>query len=375
MNNFKLNYAGVTLYFGLNSINNLVKYLNPYKSVVIATGKKSAKISGALDDLKRILSKQEIEYEIFDEITSNPWASQADKLAYFIWSGGFDAIIAIGGGSVIDTAKASSIVSINGRSIKEYMYEGRTIKKWLPVFAINITHGTGTEVDRYSVLTDDVTNDKVGFVSVYPRVSIDDPKYTVTLPKVQTIYTSLDAFYHAYESATTDNAFPFVSLLSKEAIFKIKEWLPKALNKPENIGARYWLLYASMIAGISIDCAGTHVIHVMEHILSGLNPKLAHACGLAIIGPRSVYYTHKLFPEKSAYVLKVLDNSIKPISEDAEKAENIVKGFQQSIGFKEKLSDHGFTEKDVERITYGAMGYLKEHWKAEIIKDILLRSF
>lgn len=114
------------------------------------------------------------------------------------------------------------------------------------------------------------------------------------------IYTSLDAFYHAYEAATQREASPFVLMLSTEAIRLVRSWLPRALTSPQDLIARYWLLYASMLAGIAIDLAGTSIVHTIEHVLSGLNPQLAHGCGLGIVRPRSAYYIHRASPEASA---------------------------------------------------------------------------
>lgn len=369
LRSFVLRYAGVELHFGVNTIVRLADWLKRHERVLLATGRRSAKESGALDDVLRIASECGAAHEIFSEVTPNPWASQADKMAERAWSVGAEAIVAIGGGSVIDAAKVAAMVAASGGRAADYVYGRRRARGCLPVYAVNLTHGTGTEVDRYSVLTIDETREKRGMVSIYPTVSIDDPRYTVTLPRDQTIYVSLDAFYHAYESATQPNSPPFVELLSVESIGLLREWLPRAVESPGSLEARYWLLYASMLAGIAIDVAGTHVNHLLEHELSGINPKLAHGCGLALLGPRVAYYTHRIAPHASARVLRPLDPSIKPVPEDAEKAMRAVAEFQRSVGFVERLSDYGLTEGDLPRIASkyaGLMGL-----SAEQLLDIL----
>lgn len=373
LKNFIFRYAGIELYFGPGSIAALEDWLTNHERVLVATGRRSAKESGALDDALKILSKHGVTYEIFSDVTPNPWASQADRMAERAWAMGAEAILAIGGGSVIDTAKVAAMIAVGGGKAVDYIYGRRRAKRCLPVYAVNLTHGTGTEVDRYSVLTVDETREKRGMVSIYPTASVDDPSYTLTLPKDQTIYVSLDAFYHAYESATQPGSPPIVEILSAEAIRLLREWLPRAVENLKDLEARYWLLYASMLAGVAIDMAGTHINHLLEHELSGAQPKLAHGCGLALLGPRVVFYTHKLLPQASAAVLRALDPTIRPAPDDAERAMNAVKRFQEGVGFRERLSDYGFSESDLRHIARkraGAMG-LSEEQLFDILRSAL----
>ncbi|MCD6300646.1 MAG: iron-containing alcohol dehydrogenase, partial [Staphylothermus sp.] len=133
---------------------------------------------------------------------------------------------------------------------------------------------------------------------------------------------------------TAKNTSPFVATLTEEAVKNIKAWLPKALDNPQDLEARYWLLYASMLAGIDIDASATHIIHAIEHAISGLKPEIPHGAGLAILGPRSIYHTHKAVPQESARVLRQIDPTIKPVAKDAEKAEKTVKEWQKNLGFE-----------------------------------------
>lgn len=369
LRSFTFMYAGIELYFGPSSIAGLEDWLKNHEGILIATGRRSAKESGALDDALKILSKHGVAYEVFSDVTPNPWASQADRMAERAWAMGAEAILAIGGGSVIDAAKVAAMIVVSGGRAADYVYGRRRAKGCLPVYAVNLTHGTGTEVDRYSVLTVDETKEKRGMISVYPTVSVDDPRYTLTLQRDQTVYVSLDAFYHAYESATQAGSPPIVELLSAEVIRLLREWLPRATENLRDLEARYWLLYASMLAGVAIDIAGTHVNHMLEHELSGANPRLAHGCGLALLGPRVVFYTHKLSPQASAAVLRALDPTIRPVPDDAEKAARAVKEFQESVGFRERLSDYGFSESDLREIVRRRAGFMG--FSEEQLLDIL----
>ncbi len=381
LRNFMLRHASTALYFGVGAIENLPKHIEGYGKAVIVTGRRSAELSGALKEIKKLLSDRGLDYVVFDKITPNPWVSQADELAANIWRESPDVVIAIGGGSVIDASKYASVIAASGGRAIDYLHETASPKRHIPLIAINLTHGTGTEIDRYGVLTVDNTGEKRGHSILYPDASIDDPRYTLTLPLNQTVYTSLDAFYHSYESATAKLTSPYITLLARESVNLLSEWLPKAVKELNNIEARYWLLYSSMLAGIVIDTSSTHIVHAIEHALSGLNPKLSHGCGLAIIGPRAAYYIHKAAPIESAEVLRSINSSIKPVAEDAEKAENAVMEFQSSIGFNERLGDYGFTEKDVPKIISlikTSLMYLTENTPfrvaEDIVRDILIRN-
>ncbi len=378
----KLRYGSTLIYFGEGCI---ARYLSRYIEggwVAVITGRKSARVSGALDDVGGVLREKGVEYIVIDRVTPNPSIDLADEIAREVWEYGAQAIIAIGGGSVIDVAKFVSVISYCGGRAGDYLYWRRRSCGKRLLIAVNLTHGTGSEIDRYAVLTNTITGEKRGISIVYPDVSFDDPRYTATLPRSQTIYTLLDAFYHVYEASTSLYANMFTYTLSKDASHLIVEYSPKTLDQPNNIGYREKLLYASMIAGIAIDQSGTHLIHALEHALSGLNPGLPHGAGLGIIGPRAIKYIHKAVPEQSALMLKPLNPGIKPLSTYSGEAEETMKRFYSEINFDERLSDYGFDRSDLEKaveLVFNGLKYLLDgspfNLTREIARDILFSGF
>jgi alcohol dehydrogenase len=345
---FQILHAGVKLFFGIDSVWNIRDYLRGFKKLLIVTGRRSAKVSGALDDVLKILNEYGIEYIVYDRVRPNPTVDIVHGIVNEYRDSGAEGIIAIGGGSVIDSAKAARVVIAGGGNIVDYVYGLKEIpEKQVFLLAINLTHGTGTEIDRYAVVNIPEKKEKRGFSPGYPSISVDDPRYTRSLPRSQTIYTSIDAFAHSVESSTTTRANPFVWLLSGEAIRNIIEYLPRALRDPSDLTARYWLLYASMIAGISIDYAVTHLGHALEHFFSGLNPELPHGAGLAILYRKLLGFFYRINPEVMSKLLKPLNKDLKPVPEDGVLAEKSYNEFLERIGFEEKLSDYGFGLDDV----------------------------
>ncbi len=345
---FMILHAGVKLFFGIDSVSRIRGYLGGFKKLLIVTGRSSAKVSGALDDVLGILGEYGVEYVIYDRVRPNPTVDIVHGIVEEYRDSGAEGIIAIGGGSVIDSAKAARVVIAGGGSVVDYVYGLKKIpEKQVFLLAINLTHGTGTEIDKYAVVNIPEKRVNRRFSPGYPSVSVDDPRYTRSLPRSQTIYTSIDAFAHSVESSTTTRANPFVWLLSGEAIRNIIEYLPRALNNPHDLTARYWLLYASMIAGISIDYAVTHLGHALEHFFSGLNPELPHGAGLAILYRKLIGFFYRINPEVMSRLLKPLNKDLKPVPEDGVLAEKSYNEFLEKIGFTEKLSDYGFGIDDV----------------------------
>lgn len=377
---FTLRYGKTLLYFGPNSITSLRERLSGIRRAYLVTSRNAAKISGALSEIESYLTQNRVEYGIFNEVVANPTASLVDTIAEKIWRFGADVIIAIGGGSVIDSAKIASVIAVCGGRTPEYLKRARDVCGALELIAVNLTHGTGSEINRIAVATIDETREKVSIASdyLYPLIAIDDPRYLITLPKNQTIYTAIDAFYHALEASTSRASSPFTRTLCEAVVQLIVRWLPIAVKKPYDIEARYWLLYASTLAGIAVDNSRTHLIHAIEHVLSGLEPSLAHGSGLASIGPAAIKLLYRHVPEVLYELLKHLDSSLNPDPSDAEKAAEAVRKFQMEVGFREYLTDYGFTAEMAERVSemaFKSMAYLLELSPIDVNRDLLKRLY
>jgi alcohol dehydrogenase class IV len=351
------------LFFGCGAIQkfeDICKELanrNINKLLIIA-GKNSYKTCGAWDVIEPIMKKHNIEYTLFNEMQPNPIVDDVEKAVEIGIKFGAKGIVAIGGGSPIDAAKAVSVLINypNANLYDLYTHNGKfpEEKKCLPIIAINTTHGTGTEVNRFSVITFPKTTEKLGtgVESFYPLYSIDDPNLLKKLPLNQTLYTSLDAVNHATESATSKINSPYSILLAKETIRLVAKYLPIVVKDPSNEEARYYLHYASAIAGISIDNAACHLTHSLEHPLSAIKQELAHGLGLTILLPA-------VLQEIYASSWEILIDIYEPIlpkdakwgqdlKKEAVEFAKIVEDWIFSLNVKEKLKEVGFTKKDLE---------------------------
>lgn len=346
------------VYFGVGAITKIEDIAKDLKTkgidkVIVVSGKGAYKVTGAWGYVEKALNNNGICYINYAKVTPNPTTEAINEAVGDAKNFGAKAVIAIGGGSPIDTGKSVAILMEYPDKTAEDLYEFRfTPDKAVPIVAINLTHGTGTEVNRFAVATNLEKNFKpaIAYDCIYPSYSIDDPQLMTKLSLKQTLYTSIDAVNHVVEAATTKVASPYSIGLAKETIRLVSEYLPKATANLEDLEARYYLLYASLLGGVAFDNGLLHYTHALEHPLSGLKPELSHGLGLAMLLPAVI---KAIYPEKA----KTLADILEPIApglngspDEAEKAAKLVEKWLFSVGVTQKLTDDGFTEEDVDKL-------------------------
>lgn len=222
-----------------------------------------------------------------------------------------------------------------------------------PIVAINLTHGTGTEANRFAVATliEKDYKPAIAYDCIYPTFSIDDPQMCTKLSLNQTKYVSIDAVNHVIEAATSKVATPYTVTLARETIKLVAKYLPVALNNPEDVEARYYLLYASLLGGICFDNGLLHYTHALEHPLSAVKHDLSHGLGLSMLLPSVV---KNIYPAKSHILADILAPIVdglegKPL--EAKEAALGVQKWLKSVGVPEKLADMGFKNEDLDKLT------------------------
>ncbi|MBB6062385.1 alcohol dehydrogenase class IV [Thermosipho japonicus] len=348
-----------TCYFGVGAIKKISDILDNLKAqgidnVIFVTDKIAYKVTGAWDAIEPELKARGFKYVIYEDVSPNPTTIQINEATKLGLQNGAQAVIGIGGGSPIDTAKSVAILLEYPEKTAEELYEGLfSPEKAKPIIAINTTHGTGTEVDRFAVasILEKEYKPAIAYDCIYPFYAIDDPQLMVTLPKSQTIFTSIDAVNHVTEAATTLLASPYSILLAKETIRLIARYLPQTVAHPDDLTARYYLLYASAIAGISFDNGMLHFTHALEHPLSAVKPDLAHGLGLAMLLPAVVKHIYVAKPEVLADIYEPIVPGLKGVPGEAEKIAAGIEKWLFNLGVTEKLEDMGFTENDVKKLT------------------------
>jgi len=356
--NVRMLRTRTNLYFGVGAIAYFKEIADQLvergiTSVLVVTGHGSYLKSGAWEVVEKILRAGKIQYALYDRVTPNPTTVQADEAAAAGRAINAGAVVAIGGGSPIDTGKSVAILlKYPGKTARELFSQGFTPKSALPIVAINLTHGTGTEVNRFAVLSIPETEQKpvIAFDCIYPTWSIDDPALMTGLSPEQTRFVSIDAVNHVIEAATSKVANPYAVMLGRDTIELVVHYLPYADKDPSDLTARYFLLYASMLAGMAFDNGLLHYTHALEHPLSALRPKLSHGLGLAVLLPAVIQVIYPQKPLILADLLRPIAPNLQGKPEEAHEAGKAVQMWLNRCGVKQKLSDVGFTREDVAKL-------------------------
>ena len=343
------------VYFGCGAIQKINDIAKIYaergiNKIIVMSGKNAYKSTGAWDIVEKALKENHIEYINYDKVTPNPTTTAIDEAAKMARDFGAKAVITIGGGSPTDAGKSVAILlkypQETGSSLFEFKF---TPTEAVPIVAINLTHGTGSETNRFAVATILEKNYKpaIAYDCIYPEFAIDDPDLMIGLSPKQTRYVSIDAVNHVVEAATSTVASPYSITLARQVIELVGKYLPKAIQNPQDKEARYYLCYAALMGGVCFDNGLLHYTHALEHPLSAMKPDFSHGLGLAILLPAVI---KNIYSAKEATLKYILEPIVKDIT-TAESAAQGVYEWLKSVDVPNKLTDEGFTDSDVEKLT------------------------
>lgn len=272
------------------------------KALVVVSNGKSTKVNGSLATLEGELAKAGVAHVLFDRIPANPTEPVVQEGVEFGRANGVDFVVALGGGSVIDSAKAiAAMIPQKGGRVWDYMATGTSEHRPfnatpLPTIAVTTSAGTGSEVDGGSVITSPVTHEKAAFFGPCPVLAIVDPELMLTVPPTFTAYQGFDALFHSTEGYISKSCNEMAALVEREAIRLIGKSLPVAVADGKNLAARTDVAFANTLSGYSMMAGTCTSEHSLEHALSGEHGDLPHGAGLIMIS--LAYYRH--FIEKGA---------------------------------------------------------------------------
>ncbi|MCL2683842.1 MAG: iron-containing alcohol dehydrogenase [Synergistaceae bacterium] len=294
----------------------------------------------------------------FCEAVPNPTVEIVERGLEKFQEAGCDLIVAVGGGSAIDTAKGIGLLATNGGKIRDYEGTDKTLHAMTPLIAISTTAGTGSEVTRFAVITDERDHSKFTIVDWHmtPNVSVNDPELMLSMPPQLTAATGMDALTHAIEAYVSKNATPITDAKAYKAIELVARNLHTAVKEGSNIEARENMCYASFLAGTAFNNAGLGLTHAMAHPLGGMY-NLPHGLCNAILLPHVAKFNIDSAGKKYSE-LSVAAGIGKPWRSERENCSSLV-GFltnlSRKIGIPGGLAETGVKEKDLERLASDAM--------------------
>ena len=330
-----------------------------YKKVMLITDKDLVKF-GVAAKVEEVLKGAEIPYELFSDIKPNPTIKNVlDALAAFQASGA-DCIVALGGGSSIDTAKAVGVINNNPEFGDVRSLEGvaPTKNRAVPTFALPTTAGTAAEVTINYVITDEENKKKMVCVDPndIPMCSVIDCELMMSMPKGLTASTGMDALTHAIESYITPGAWTMSDMFEEKAIELIHEHLYNAVQNGQDVVAREGMANAQYIAGMGFSNVGLGIVHSMAHPL-GAFYDTPHGVANALLLPYVMEYNAES-PAKPKYlgIAKAMGVDTTGMSEDegVKAAIEAVKALSISINIPQRLSEIGVKKEDLHDLAVAA---------------------
>ncbi len=331
---------------------------------LVVTGGSGAAKSGALKDVKAALISEDIAFDVFSEIGPNPLLSACHKAGALAREAGADFIVGIGGGSALDAAKAAAVFAANPAFAPTDIYT-KERRPALPLVLVGTTAGTGSEVGKVSVLTNDATGRKksVSGADLYPKLTFADPTYTGSMPYAVTVSTALDALSHAMEGYCTPKCTDIPALFGEKAVSLIWQGLVQLLETkqiPDDAG-RERLYYGSLYAGITLAACGTAFPHPLGYVLTeGFGT--AHGTACAVFLPAFLRRALQHTPEKAQRLLcamgtdadtfcRVIDALTDcPVRMTAEEIGAACKRWDEAVPNNFRQSPGGYTKEDAQAL-------------------------
>lgn len=336
--------------YGTNAIEDLGDYAKKFgKRGVLIYGGTSLVKSGNHKRILHLLKRNKIEFIEIRGITHDPDDELVKTITASVVDINPDFIIGVGGGSVIDTAKAASIIATNGGKVKDY-WGGRVFTKpSIPYIAVPTTSGTGSEVTKNAVITHKGQYFKKSIRSEYmiPNIALIDPSLTLSATSEVTAYTGLDALIQNLEAFTSRNSGPITDTFAHKGIELSGKYLLQAVRNPDNLKAREGLSLSSLYGGITLLNAGLGLAHGLSHPL-GIRFGIPHGKACAIVMAKVMEYNYPARKDKYDEIGMLLFGM-----------KNGMEAFKKLMDMLEistKLGDYGVKKEDITVIVAESRG-------------------
>jgi len=334
-------YNPTTVIFDI--LENIPKYIDSMKlgNIIIAIGRHSNERTASRLKQKILLDKN---VEIVSGISPLPTSEDVDRLVKKIKAQAADLVIGLGGGSVMDVAKAAATLCRNKGLVEEYTHHRKKIeKKGIPCITIPTTAGTGSEVTQYSSLITGKEKISLDSPFLFPTLALIDPRLTVSLPPRETAYAGMDALAQGIEATWSAKGNQISELFALETIKLVNTWLERAYLNPKDLEAREGMARASVCSGFAISSAQTTAPHSISYPLTVFFD-VPHGIAVSLTLTAFMRWNEKEVPNKLALISRALD------SDDVDGAVRRVEAIAKKIGLPRRLRELGLSKSDIEVI-------------------------
>jgi alcohol dehydrogenase class IV len=336
---------------GENALETIGKDVLLYGTKALIVTDKGVRQNGLLEPILSVLSAAGVNAVIFEDVVSNPTISNVEDAVKAQKESGSEVIIAVGGGSPMDTAKAAAMLATNGGHIRDYEGFDKFTIPILPLITVPTTVGTGSEVTKGAVISDPERHAKMVVASdlLYPKTAYLDPRMVAGLPAPVCAATGIDALTHAIEGYISKGANPFTDGLNLHAIKLIAEHLRPAVAG--NRDSLYQMLVASCLAGVGFHNAGLGLVHALANTMGG-QFNVHHGVANAILLPHVMEFNLIAQVNKFCDIAEALGENVLGSTrrESAAKAITAVKQLMEDVRVPLRLRDVGITEEAIEQM-------------------------
>jgi alcohol dehydrogenase len=314
--------------------------------------------AGWVKDIIKSLDEQAVKYSIFSDISPNPRDYEIMKGAEIYKEKGCNAIVAVGGGSVIDCAKGIGIVATNNDNILTFEGVDNIPIPIPPLICVPTTSGSSADVSQFAIITDTLRKVKIAIVSkqIVPDISLLDPVPLTSLSPKLTASTGLDALIHSIEAYVSNASSPVTDIHALESIRLLSSYLPLAYHHPDNIGYRYKTMVGSLFAGLAFSNASLGAVHAMAHSLGGFSD-LPHGICNAILLEGVVNFNFDACPGRYASIAQAMDIDCSSgiMNEIKTRLISALVCLRKEVGVTENLKDLGIKKEDIPKLVKNAM--------------------
>lgn len=370
-------YLPTRILFGKGALDKLAKQKMPgKKALIVISNGKSTRSNGYLDRVEQALQEAGVSSVVFDQVMANPIIKNVMDGAKAARDNGCDFVVGLGGGSSIDAAKAIAAMATNEGTYWDYVYGGTGGRQKLkvsplPIVAIPTTAGTGTEADQWAVISNEESNEKIGFGNdgTFPVLAVVDPDMMRSVPPKFTAFQGFDALFHSTEGYIASRANLMSDMFALRAIEAVGRNLAAAYADGNNEEAREQVAFGSTLSGVVMVVGTTTSEHALEHPMSAHHPELPHGAGLIMIS--KAYYSHFI---KNAPQLadRFVDMARAMGMTDAKEPMDFVNALvalQKACGVDQlKMSDYGITREELPAFVKDAKETMKGSFKMDVVE-------
>lgn len=309
--------------------------------------------TGFVEDVSSSLEEEGLEYVIFDDVTPNPRDHEVMEGAEVFDAEECNMIVALGGGSPIDCAKAMGAVVSNRMDVLEFEGVDRIPILSVPIICIPTTAGTGADVSQFAIIMDTHRRVKMAIISktMVPDASLIDPETTLTMDRELTAATGMDALAHAIEAYVSNASFHLTDLNALDSIGIINRALPQAVLEPDNMDYREDMMLASLEAGLAFSNASLGLVHAMAHSLGGMLD-IPHGEANALLLEYVIEFNFKAARERYLKIAGAMGLS----GSGLEELKEHIREFREALGMDMTLGDLGVDEEDIPSLAETSMG-------------------